>query len=271
MMIALYIILSLILILTAVYIFVLVRPRGRAPQDLRLLTDYAHRGLHADGIPENSLAAFERAVKQGYGIELDVQLSCDGEVMVFHDYTLKRMTGESGKLSDYTADELSKMHLNGTEQTIPRLSDVLMLVDGRVPLLVELKGESGDTTLCEPLCRLLESYSGGYCIESFNPILLGKMAKLMPEIYRGILYTNLIKEKKKISIINILLTLMAANVIAKPDFVAYNENFRSSFAVGICTRFYRAGKASWTLKTDESYRAAKDYKEIAIFEAITPK
>ncbi len=271
MMIALYIILSIILIFAVLYLFVLVRPQARAPHDLRLLTDYAHRGLHCDHVPENSLAAFERAVKHGYGIELDVQLSRDGEVMVFHDYTLKRMTGEEGNLSDYTADELEKMHLKGTEQTIPRLSDVLALVDGRVPLLVELKGETGDTSLCEPLCRVLENYSGVFCIESFNPILLNRMAKLMPEIYRGILYTNVLKEKKKCSLINILLTCMATNVIAKPDFVAYNENFRDSFVVRLCTRFYRAGKVSWTIKTADSYTVARDYKEIAIFEAIMPK
>ena len=97
---------SLSVILFALYVLIFIRPRARKPRSKSLLCDYAHRGLHGADIPENSLAAFEAACQNGFGIELDVQLSSDGEVMVFHDYTLTRMTGRDKKLSELTADEL---------------------------------------------------------------------------------------------------------------------------------------------------------------------
>ena len=132
--------LALAVLLFILYVFVFIRPRGKAPQKKSFLCDYAHRGLHNDEIPENSLAAFEAACEAGHGIELDIQLSKDGEVMVFHDYTLIRMTGKEGKVCDYTAAELKSTSLKGTDQTIPTFAEVLDLVNGRVPILVELKG-----------------------------------------------------------------------------------------------------------------------------------
>lgn len=259
------------IILAALYMFVLIRPRLYADYDKRLDTDYAHRGLHGAGVPENSLAAFERAVACGYGIELDVQLSRDGEVMVFHDYTLNRMTDREGKLSDFSSDELASMHLADTSETIPRLRDVLALVDGRVPLLIELKGESTDVSLCEPLCRLLSEYNGVFCIESFNPILLGEMAKLMPHVYRGILYTNLCREKKKYSLIDIALTCMLTNIIARPDFIAYDKKYRKSFALWLCTRLYHTSIYCWTVKSRTEWDIAKENKQFTIFENFQPK
>ena len=133
-------ILSFAVLLVALYLLVLIRPPKKTKPTEVLLCDYAHRGLHKEGVPENSLAAFEDACRAGFGIELDVQLSHDGEVMVFHDYTLIRMTGCDKKLCELDAKELMTLTLAGTDQTIPTLKQVLALVDGRVPLLVELKG-----------------------------------------------------------------------------------------------------------------------------------
>ena len=145
MEILLYIIVPCI-ILAALYIASICtyisRRRRRKFADSSLICPYAHRGLHGEGVPENSLAAFKKAVENGHGIELDLQLSADGEVMVFHDYTLKRMTGEAGLLSEKTAEELRSLRLAGTDEHIPTLREVLELVDGQVPLLVELKGEN---------------------------------------------------------------------------------------------------------------------------------
>ena len=93
-------ILSLSIVVFLLYLLVFIRPRGKTPEDNALLCDYAHRGLHGDGVPENSLEAFELACQAGFGIELDVQLSSDGEVVVFHDYTLNRMTGVDKKLCE---------------------------------------------------------------------------------------------------------------------------------------------------------------------------
>ncbi len=265
---AVIIILASLAVLAVLYFFVLVRPHAKAPSDKRLICDYAHRGLHGDGVPENSLAAFSRAVECGYGIELDVQLSRDGEIMVFHDYTLARMTGREGSLSDLTAAELCSLTLDGTAQRIPTLGEVLALVDGRVPLLVELKGESGDTSLCEPLAKMLSKYGGPYCIESFNPLLLGKMARLMRGVWRGLLYTNVVRDKKRVSVFNLALTAMLTNVIAKPNFIAYNHIDRGSFFVRICTDFWRAPRFSWTVREVREYARAKQNGECAIFEGF---
>lgn len=263
-------VISVAFVLFLLYIFVLVRPAVKMPQDKRLLCDYAHRGLHGAGVPENSLKAFRLAVEAGYGIELDIQLSADGEAMVFHDYTLSRMTGREGNLSEFTADELLMLSLAGTDERIPRLREVLELVDGKVPLLVELKGETADTSLCDKAAELLSKYDGPYCVESFNPVLLGRMAKLMPEVYRGILFTNVVKDKKRATPLNLIVSCMASNVLARPNFIACNEMYRNSLAARICTVFYRAKCFSWTHKTKESYDEAKRNGEYAIFEGFTP-
>lgn len=267
---AILITVAVIVLLAALYLFVFIRPHAKKPSDKRLITDYAHRGLHGDGAPENSLAAFALAAESSYGIELDVQLSKDGEVMVFHDYMLSRMTGREGLLSDFTTDELRALKLGDSDERIPTLSEVLALVDGRVPLLVELKGESVDTSLCEPLARLLSQYSGAYCIESFNPILLGKMSKLMPNVWRGLLYTNVVRDKKRASALNLVLTAMLANVVAKPNFIAYNHVDRRCPTVRICTGLWGAKQFSWTLRSHDEYSLAKANGECAIFENFKP-
>ena len=204
-------VLSVFLLLFLLYVFFLVRPRAKMPADASLLCDYAHRGLHGNGVPENSLRAFELACEAGYGIELDVRLSRDGEVMVFHDYTLARMTGDERRLSELSAANLGELHLDSTEQTIPSLCQVLRLVDGRVPLLVELKGEDSNTALCSKVAAYLRDYRGPYCIESFNPFLLRSIKKHLPDAYCGLLYTNLIRERKRVSLRHLIGTAMMLN------------------------------------------------------------
>ncbi len=252
------------------YLLVLVRPSGRKIADDRLLTEYAHRGLHGNGIPENSLAAFGKAADMGFGIELDVQLSADGEVVVFHDYTLERMTGDGRKLSALTLEELKKLRLDRTtDETIPTLREVLDVVDGRVPLLIELKGEDINMGLCPWLDEVMREYSGAYCVESFNPILLSWYKKNRPDVIRGILTTNLCKSKK-LTPLNFLLDLMALNVAARPDFIAYDHRYPNRTAVRICTKLYRAQQFVWTVRTGEEYAEAKENGANTIFEGFVP-
>ena len=260
---------ALTLVLALVYLLVLVRPPKKIKPPAALLCDYAHRGLHGGGIPENSLAAFERACKSGYGIELDVQLSRDGVVMVFHDYTLVRMTGCDKKLCELDADELCSLFLDSSDQTIPTFAQVLSLVDGRVPILVELKGEDLNTSLCEKVAAQLKDYRGEYCLESFNPLLIGKMKKYLPDALRGLLYTNVCREKKKRSALNIALTAMALNVVAKPDFIAYNKADRASLPVRITTGLWGAPKFVWTVRSHEELKEAHLTGEYPIFENIS--
>ncbi len=262
------VLLSLAALLVFLYLFVLVRPCGRAPRDARLLTDYAHRGLHGNGVPENSLIAFRLAVEGGYGIELDVQLSRDGEVMVFHDYTLDRMTGKAGLLSAHSRDELRLLRLAESDEEIPTLREVLSLVAGRVPLLIELKGESTDTSLCPRLAAILGDYTGPYSVESFNPLLLAKMKKLLPDVYRGQLYTNVVRDKGRASLLNLALTAMALNCLSRPHFIAYNEYDRDSFPVRVTTGLYAARSFVWTVRSPSSLDTAHKNGEYPIFEKI---
>ncbi len=251
---------------------VLIRP-GKKPAGTSnaLSCHYAHRGLHGGEVPENSLLAFRRAAKAGYGIELDVQLSADGEVMVFHDYTLDRMTAREGKLSDYTAAELSGLKLKTaegvlTEERIPTLKQVLETVDGRVPLLVELKGESTDTSLCPAVDEILRPYAGPYCIESFNPMLLSWYKKNRPQVYRGLLYTNLWKEKKK-TVLNALLTLMLLSPMASPHFIAYDRKYPRAAAVRCTVCLWKGDSFTWTVRSEEE---AEGITTHMIFENIRP-
>ena len=262
------ILLALAVLLFVLYIFVFIRPRGRAPQKKSFLCDYAHRGLHNDEIPENSLAAFEAACRAGHGIELDIQLSKDGEVMVFHDYTLIRMTGQEGKVCDYTAAELKAISLKGTDQTVPTFAEVLALVNGRVPILVELKGEDLNAALCPKAAALLRKYKGDYCIESFNPLLIRSMRRELPDAWYGQLYTNVCKEKKKVTVLNVLLTLMAFNFLARPDFIAYNYVYRDTLPVRLTTKVYTAPKFIWTVRDKSELNRAHDLGECPIFEKI---
>lgn len=264
-MIPLTIIFSVLILIFLIYILFLVRPYKASPQK-ELLCDYAHRGLHGNGIPENSIFAFAAAVEKGYGIELDVHLSKDKEVVVFHDYSLKRMTGEDKKLADLTLAELKELSLNGTDEKIPSLKEVLELVNGKVPLLVELKSEGFDYALCSKVAELLEDYKGLYCIESFNPFLLGRMKKLLPNSFRGILYTNLLRGKKKVNLLKVFVSAMALNFIAKPNFISYDKLDRESFPVKLTTKFYKAPKFVWTVKGEKEIHIAKELNECPIFE-----
>lgn len=266
---ALIIISSILLVLLVVvmaYLLFIIRPSAKEPNNKALLCDYAHRGLHGNGVPENSLLAFDLAAKNGYGIELDVQLSADGEVMVFHDYKLARMTGCEKKLCELTCGELKELRLNDSEEKIPTFAEVLSLVDGRVPLLVELKGESTDSSLCPKVAELLRGYAGDYCIESFNPLLLGAIRKELPSAYVGLLYTNTCKDRKKYSALNIVISCMGLNFIARPNFIAYSKKYRDSFMVKLVTGLYATPKFVWTVKGDDEIKKAHELSEYPIFE-----
>ena len=260
--------------LIALFLF-LISPRWIGRPDMsRLRVDYAHRGLHDGEIPENSLPAFARAVEEGFGIELDVQLSSDGVIMVFHDDTLIRMTGVEGKLHEYTCAQLQQMRLADSEETIPTFDQVLEVVDGRIPLLIELKGESagGDGALCEKLAERLEGYRGDYCVESFNPMILSWFRKNRPQIARGQLVTNTVKERPKGNkFLNFLLAHLMLNVVSRPDFVAYNEKYDRELALRLNIGLFRAPAFVWTVRDTQTWRAFRKAGSPSIFEGFLPK
>lgn len=259
--------LILVLILFVLYLFC-IHP-GSRPIPAEMQKNYAHRGLYGGEIPENSLAAFTAAVETGYGIELDVQLSADGEVMVFHDASLERMTGEKGKLCEKTLAELRTMRLDDTEHGIPTFREVLAAVDGKVPLLVELKGENTDTSVCEAVDRILREYHGAYLIESFNPLLLRWYKKNHPEVLRGQLTTNLSKGLGK-NMRNRLLDSLLLNMVTRPDFLAYDIRCPKRIPVRLCTGLFHANKFVWTVRDKDEYCRSEALDAFAIFENFCP-
>ena len=177
-----------ILVIVAIYVF-MVAPRmlNRADRTAFKNRHYAHRGLFDNNsdAPENSLAAFKKAVDAGYGIELDVQLSKDDKLVVFHDATLNRMCGIDGKVWDYTLEELQQMKLLNSNETIPTFEQFLEVVDGKVPFILEYKLDRVQTRVCELANEVLKNYKGVYCIESFHPLALLWYRKNRPDVLRG--------------------------------------------------------------------------------------
>lgn len=233
---------------------------------------YAHRGLHDNqsAAPENSLAAFRRAVDAGYGIELDVQLSRDRIPVVFHDYTLERACGVKGYVKDYTYEELQQFHLFQSEERIPGFEDVLKLVDGRVPLIVELKIEFKDLSLCPIADRLLRRYKGMYCMESFNPLGLFWYRCHRKDVMRGQLSDAFWQEGEYRGILYLLLQNLLTNFIGRPDFVAYHSKYPRTLSRKICCDVMGALGAAWTIKSQEELdRARKDF-DLFIFEGFRP-
>ena len=264
-MILLYILLSII-ILILIYLFFLIPLRKKRPFDNKYLCSYAHRGLHGNGVVENSLEAFDLAVKNGFGIELDVQLSKDGEVVVFHDGTLDRMTGVNKNVIDLDLQQLKQLKLKESDQTIPTFKEVLALVGGKVPLLVEIKGESFDLSVCPKVAEILKEYKGDYLIESFNPFIIKEMKKYLPNALYGQLYYNRCLDKKSYSFLNVTYTTLMLNVISRPDFLSYDKHCRNSFIVKLITKLYKRPQFVWTPKGQDEIDLAKSLSEYPIFE-----
>ena len=230
----------------------------------------AHRGLHENpGVPENSLPAFRAAVEAGYGVELDVQLSSDGIPVVFHDQTLDRVCGISGSTRDYPVEKLKTAPLFGQEGIgIPTFAEVLEAIGGRVPILVEIKGEDPafDKT-CEKAAELLDRYDGEYWVESFNPLAIAWFKKNRPAVLRGQLamaYGRHDKYKGKLKYQ--FLQRFLLNFRARPDFLAYRIEDLDDRSFLRLIRLYRVPAVAWTIKSQDDLRAAASVFDGVIFE-----
>lgn len=265
--------LELLILLILLYLFA-IRCRSSHPgmKDLQGWS-YAHRGLHGEGVPENSMAAFKAALDAGYGIELDVHLLSDGNLAVMHDSILNRTTGRAGHIEDLTTDDLKNYRLQGTEETIPEFMDVLTLFNGKAPLIVELKPENGNhAALAEAACKMLDSYKGVYCIESFDPRCVAWLKKNRPDIIRGQLSENFTRSKNDLpDHLRFLLTHNLLNFTCVPDFIAYKYADRNStISNALCRKLWKAQGVSWTLKTKEEYDTAVTEGWLPIFEGFRP-
>ncbi len=233
---------------------------------------YAHRGLHGAGVPENSLAAFRLAVENGYGIELDVHLLQGGGLAVIHDGSLQRTAGVDVQVESLTARKLENYCLEGTGEKIPQLSQVLELVQGKVPLVVELKSNKNNVSrLCSAVCDLLESYEGSYCVESFDPRCIRWLRKNRPEIIRGQLTENFLANGSTMPwVLRFCLTKQLFNFLILPDFVAYRFAHRKRLGNFLCRRLWGIRGVSWTLQTQEEFTEATQEGWIPIFEGFRP-
>ena len=185
---------------------------------------FAHRGLHSEdrSVPENSLEAFRLAAKAGYGVELDVQLSKDGQVVVFHDDTLDRVCGVHARVDEKSYDELRLLSLCGTEQRIPLLTEVLGVIRGKGPLIVELKNGRRNRELCEKTYAILSDYEGQVCIESFNPRIVRWFRFHARDLVRGQLATTVGDYGDTVSKPTaFLLSRCLLNFRSRPQFIAY--------------------------------------------------
>lgn len=291
-MLAVKIVLTVLGALIILYLL-LIMPRmfGRPDRKPHLGVLYAHRGLfdNKGDAPENSMKAFERAVHAGYGIELDVQTTKDGIPVVFHDFTLKRMArypdGECpadaqraedgsyiipGRICDYTWEELSRFHLLDTGERIPRFDEFLRLVRGQVPLIVELKIELKDLTVCRKAQELLDDYDGVYCIESFNPLGLWWYRRKRPEVMRGQLADSFRKSEGWHAPLYYILEFLLMNILAKPDFIAYNHKYRRNLSRVLCTKLYGALPVAWTIRSEQELAENSRYFDIMIFDSFVP-
>ena len=266
------ILLLILLFIGSSYLW-LILPRPSAGPDLApLLCDYAHRGLFDNKeIPENSMAAFARAVEKKVGIELDLHLTKDGRVVVFHDATLERMCGKKAPISALSWEQLKKERLLGTEEGIPLFEDVLRLVKGRVPLLIELKGEDGNDELCWKLAPMLDAYMGEYCVESFNPLLLRWFAKHRPDVARGQLVTDLIKEGREGSkLLNFALSKLLLNCLSRPDFIACDGKYKKGLAFFLCRKLFHTPFLYFTVRKKQLLEYNHRHGDHSIFEGFEP-
>lgn len=240
----------------------------------------AHRGLFCNKgkrpmeppvAPENSLEAFRLAVEHGYGMEMDVQLTKDDQLVVFHDGTLRRMCGEEGTVLDYTYEELQQFPLKGSKQRIPLFCDVRDLVAGRAPMLIEVKPEGNCCKTAKMLNEHLKDYEGIYCIESFDPRAVHWYRKNRPDVLRGQLSE---KFPKKIAFHENMVQQLCKNLMfnfwGRPDFIAYNHKHKNQISYRLLRRLYPVINVAWTIRSQEELERARDTFSVMIFDSFIP-
>ena len=267
-------ILLIILLLAAAAFVFSVRGRTGHP-GLKALRgwSYAHRGLHGNGIPENSMAAFRAALEKGYGIELDIHLLKDGNLAVIHDASLKRTAGCDVQIEDLTTEDLINYRLQGTDETIPEFRQVLELFSGQAPMIIELKPERGNhAALAEAACAMMEGYEGSWCMESFDPRCVYWLKKHRPDIIRGQLTADFFRdEKSKLHpALKWCLKHQVFGFMTRPDFTSYKFEDRKTLSDFLVRKFWGVQGVSWTIRTQEDYDTAVKEGWLPIFENFEP-
>ena len=244
------------------------------PEQLRK-TPIAHRGLHGGGLPEDSLAAFEAAVRSGYPVETDVRLTRDGQLVVFHDDTVDRMTDGSGKVSAFPLAALQELRLNGTKERIPLFSECLEAIAGKVPLLLEIKDMPGvpGREIARAVAAVIRRFPGlEYAVQSFQPAYPAAYKALCPDVACGMLGIKRTYTKEDFHgspfwrVKAALLPRVCMNTAKKLDFISYFcGNYPSDKLAA-----YRGVKLAWTVTSPEEAARVKQYADNIIFEGFCP-
>lgn len=235
---------------------------------------FAHRGLHSIEKPENSMAAIEDAVLRGFAVETDVRLSKDDRLVVFHDDSLARMTGDPRAVRECAVGELRRLRLSGGNERIPLLSELLKTVGGKTPLLIEIKNMPGVKAkkIASLLAEAMENYTGPFAVQSFNPSYVKAFKRLRPDVPCGLLGTA---QATKKDFGNSLFWRLKARVVrelslnfyVKPDFVSYCLQDLPR------KRVERFGgvKLAWTVRSKEDEDRARGCADNIIFEHYLPR
>lgn len=234
----------------------------------------AHRGLHGPGVPENTLAAADAAVAGNFGIECDVQLSGDGEAMVFHDFGLGRLTAGEGELRTHPAAALAALTVLGSDERIPTLADLLARVAGRVPLVVEIKTRfDGDLTLARRTADVVADYPGPLALKSFDPVITGALAELAPDRPRGFIgeshhdgpaYAALTPSQRR------ALGELLHIETSRPNFLSWRVGDLPCAATHLCRRLAGMPVMTWTVRTPEERERAAEHADQVVFEGFRP-
>lgn len=267
----LFSVLGVLLFLFLLYLFLVAPGRVRAVNDPFRGIRLAHRGLHDATRAENSLSAFENAKAHGFGVELDVRFSKEGMLVVCHDATLKRVAGTERRVVDMTVEELRAVDLCGTGEGVPTFAEVLRLIDGAVPILVEIKQEPDEGDVAAATCEMLAGYHGPYLIESFNPKAVGTVKKRLPGISRGLLCCHYTKDPKRRVFLYRMLERFFLNFLCRPDFIAYNFRDADFLPYRLCKGLFRPMTAAWTTRSpEEECEALACGFDTVIFENYLP-
>ena len=269
---ALYIVLGLLVLLCGGYILMLRCRKGQPGLKDLQGWNYAHRGLHGNGVPENSMEAFRLALEGGYGIELDVHLMKDGTLAVIHDASLLRTAGVDVKIEDLTLEDLPQYRLEGTDEKIPLFREVLDLYEGKAPMIIELKAHGNAYALTEAVCEMLKDYKGVFCLESFDPRCIYWLRKNRPDLIRGQLSEDYSKNPHRHApaAVEFLLAHQLENFLIVPDFVAYRFSDRNILGVKLARRIWGAQGVVWTIKSQEDLDTAVAEGFLPIFEGFRP-
>ena len=255
--------------------FYLISPSAQSSADIENFSNqnYAHRGLHSikDQIPENSLISFQRAAEKGYSIELDVRLTKDEQVVVFHDDSLLRMCGSDRLVRDCTYEELQSFTLQETSEKIPLFDEVAACLKDRTHLLVELKEGPNYTVLCHKTYEILKKNGCIFCIESFDPRIVAWFRKHTPNVLRGQLACQMEPKDMQSTILRFLLSNLLLNALSRPHFIAYRTEDMNHPVFRLTTKLLGAIPAGWTIRDIETYRAqVRAGTKMFIFESFEP-